>query len=177
MLNVSLNAAITTQSFYQRTEGLSSNGRSFSQYTEVQASSIEVSISIESAPLSLAYQSAVDRINENVEPYLGEEALQRGHANGLDVSPEATAGRILDFATGLFDLFSAQRPGDELGQVISDFVEVIQGGVIQGFEEAKEILDGLGVLEGDIAVNVDATFELVIEGLEEFAAGLVPQAA
>ncbi|MBT3719368.1 MAG: DUF5610 domain-containing protein, partial [Gammaproteobacteria bacterium] len=45
---------------------------------------------------------------------------------------------------------------------------IIGGGIDQGFAEAREILDGLSVLEGDIATNIDATYDLVQEGLQAF---------
>ena len=49
------------------------------------------------------------------------------------------------------------------------FVEVISQGIEQGFNEARDILDGLAVLEGDIAATIDTTFELVQLGLQEFS--------
>ena len=48
------------------------------------------------------------------------------------------------------------------------FVSIIRDGVMQGFSEAREILKGLQVLEGDIAANIDKTFELVQKGLDNF---------
>jgi hypothetical protein len=51
---------------------------------------------------------------------------------------------------------------------LNDFVKLIGGGIDKGFAEARQILDGLKVLEGDVASNVDKTYELVQAGLKAF---------
>ena len=45
---------------------------------------------------------------------------------------------------------------------------MIGGGIDQGFKEARDILNSLGVLEGEIADNIDKTYELVQTGLQDF---------
>jgi hypothetical protein len=50
------------------------------------------------------------------------------------------------------------------------FADLIKGGIDQGFAQARDILDGVGVLEGDIASAIDATYSLVMQGLEAFRA-------
>lgn len=51
---------------------------------------------------------------------------------------------------------------------LSSFMDIIGGAIDQGFDEAKDILSGLKVLEGDIAAGVDKTYALVQEGLQAF---------
>jgi hypothetical protein len=51
---------------------------------------------------------------------------------------------------------------------LTAFVDIIRGGIDQGFAEAKDILTSLKVLEGDIATNIDKTYDLVQEGLQSF---------
>ena len=128
----------------------------------------DVSLGIKSEPLALVYQTAIDSINKELESDLGENSIQRGYESGLDVSPEATADRIVSFSTGLFSLYQQQHPKLSEQEQLDKFIDVIGGGIDQGFSEAREILDGLGVLEGDIASNVDKTYDLVQEGLAEF---------
>ncbi|WP_413700357.1 DUF5610 domain-containing protein [Psychromonas sp. KJ10-10] len=53
-------------------------------------------------------------------------------------------------------------------EALSKFIEVIGGGIEQGFSEAKEVLTGLNVLEGDVASNIEKTYELVQQGLTNF---------
>jgi len=128
----------------------------------------DVSIGIKSEPLALVYQTAIDSINKELEPELGENSIQRGYDSGIDVTPEATADRIVSFSTGLFSLYQQQHPKLSEQEQLDRFLDVIGGGIDQGFGEAREILDGLGVLEGDIEDNIDKTYDLVQEGLAAF---------
>ncbi len=45
------------------------------------------------------------------------------------------------------------------------------GGIDQGFSEARDVLGGLKVLEGEIADNIDKTYEIIQKGLEDFLKG------
>jgi hypothetical protein len=56
-------------------------------------------------------------------------------------------------------------------------VETLQKGVDQGFKEARELLDGLKVLNGDIASNIDKTYDLVRQGYTDFIAAHQPKTA
>jgi hypothetical protein len=51
---------------------------------------------------------------------------------------------------------------------LNAFVDIIRGGIEQGFGEAKEILGGLKVLEGEVSHNIDKTYDLVQTGLQTF---------
>jgi len=123
---------------------------------------------IQSKPLDLVYQAAIDRINEEVAPYLGEGAIERVYEQGIDVSPDATANRIVTLSTALFPLYEQQNPEFTQEESLSRFIDVIRSGVEQGFFEAREILQGLGVLEGKIEADIDRTFNLVLEGFAGF---------
>lgn len=133
---------------------------------------VDVSFGLDAEPLTLAYQAAIDRINDTVEPFLGRDAIARGYDSGIDVSPEATADRIVAKSTGLFSRFQAQHPDGNTQSTVASFVDVIRGGIEQGFTEARQILSSLGVLEGDIETNVDLTFELTMSGIDAFQARL-----
>ncbi len=130
--------------------------------------SVEISVSAGNRPLAVLLKSAVEHLNELLEPALGPNAIQPAVDEGLDVSPEATAQRIVSLSTGFFEAFKAQHPGEDEAVVLERFMETIGSGIEQGFKEAREILDGLQVLEGDIATNIDKTYDLVQEGLGEF---------
>lgn len=135
--------------------------------------SLEVSIRSGNDAQALLFRTAIDRINDLLAPEFGPDALQRAAANE-DTSAEATAARILGFSTGFFDAYAAQRPGDDPEQVARDFVDLIRGGFEQGFNEARDILDGLGVLGGDVESGIMKTWELVHKGLDDFLAGKLP---
>jgi len=130
------------------------------------------SISVQSAndPLALVYTSAITNINEQLQADFGPDAIQ--NALGQDNSPEGTAGRIVLLSTAFFGAYKNQHPEKEGEESLNAFMDTIKKGVEQGFKEAREILDGLKVLGGDIASNIDKTYELVMKGFDDFAASL-----
>lgn len=129
----------------------------------------QVTLGIKDEPLALLFQNAIDKLNERLAPALGENAIQNAYNATMDFSPEATAERIVGLSTGFFDAFKARHPGEDETEVRNKFMETIGGGIEQGFAEAREILDGLGVLRGEIADNIDLTYALVQNGLQGFA--------
>ncbi|MEH6648774.1 MAG: DUF5610 domain-containing protein [Motiliproteus sp.] len=133
----------------------------------------QVSLKSGNQPLALLYSAAIDAINEKLAPELGENALQRGIEEGVDVSPQATADRIVSLTTAMFGRYQDSNSDLSFADQVNRFVDVISGGIEQGFNEAREILDGLGVLEGDIAGNIDTTFDLVTLGLQQFSERLL----
>lgn len=136
---------------------------------QILQSSLEVSLQTGDKSQELLFRAAIDKINELLAPELGPDALQG--ALGEDNSPEATANRILSLSTGFFDAYAAQRPGDDSDQVARDFVDLIRGGFEQGFNEAKDILKSLDVLNGDVESGITKTFDLVQKGYDDFLAG------
>lgn len=135
---------------------------------QILQASAEVSLQAGDQSQALLFRSAIERINELLAPTLGPDAIQAKMSE--DNSPEATAGRIVSLATGFFDAYAAQRPGDDPDQVAKDFVELIRGGFEQGFNEAKEILQGLQVFSGDIESGIMKTYELASKGFDDFLA-------
>lgn len=134
----------------------------------VLAASAEVSISAGNESMALLFKTAIDHLNEVLAPEFGDNAIQRAADSGLDVSPEATADRIVTLSTAFFARYQVAHPEKDLATALTDFTALIGGGIDQGFAEARDILDGLGVLEGDIASNIDKTYELVQAGLKAF---------
>lgn len=128
----------------------------------------DVSLSTGNESLSLLYKTAIEGINDALKETLGENAIQEAYDAGIDVSPEATAERIVSQSTAFFDAYQEQNPELSLEEALVQFTEVISGGIDQGFAEAREILDGLQVLEGNIASNIDKTYDLVQSGLAAF---------
>jgi hypothetical protein len=130
-------------------------------------SSTQVSISAGNEPQALLFRSAVDRINEMLAPELGQNASQNT-AIGQDNSPEATAERIVSMTTGFYDSYARQHPGEDPEQVAQNFVNTIQRGFEQGYGEAANILEGLGVFSGNVRSGAERTSELVRQGYDDF---------
>lgn len=118
--------------------------------------------------LTLVLKTAIEGINAELEPTLGPGAIQAAVDSAIDVSPEATAERIVSLSTAFLPAYLDANPELDFETAVNQFVDVISGGIDQGFAEAREILDGLQVLDGDIASNIDATYELVQDKLANF---------
>lgn len=139
--------------------------------------STRVSIGTKDESLSLILNTALDKINELLAPELGENSIQQAVDSGLDVSPDATAQRIVSMSTAFFESFKAQHQGEEESAVLQNFMQTIGSGIQQGFDEGRSILEGLNVLEGDVASDIDKTFALVQEKLSAFEAMIENQMA
>ncbi len=118
--------------------------------------------------LGLLYKTALEGINKELEPIFGKNAAQKIYDSGIDTSPEATAERIVGFATSLFTIYQKQKLSEDQEQQLSDFMDVIGKGINQGFDDAKAILSGLKVFEGEVEEGVGKTYELVMQGLQSF---------
>lgn len=134
----------------------------------IMQASLNVSIGSENEPLALLYKTAITNINEALKGQYGEDAIQ--NAASQDNSAEATASRIVSLSTGFFDAFKKQNPGLDDDTALTKFMDTISGGMEKGFKEARDILGGLKVLNGDIAGNIDKTYELVQKGYADFIA-------
>lgn len=144
---------------------------------QLNASILESTISITAAdsPQALVLKTALEGINEALSATLGDNAIQNAYDSGFDVSPEATADRIVSLSTAFFSEYLDVHPefSGDVDAARSAFTDVIRGGIEKGFSEARNILDGLKVLDGDIASNIDKTYVLVQTKLDEFAGIIV----
>jgi hypothetical protein len=130
--------------------------------------SASISLSSEDDPLALVYKSAITSINEQLQADLGPDAIQ--NAAGQDNTPQGTAGRIVSLSTAFFGAFKDQNKGLNDEAALNKFVDTLRSGVERGFKEARNILQGLQVLNGDIGSNIDSTYDLVMKGLDDFVA-------
>jgi hypothetical protein len=135
---------------------------------QIVQTSLSVSISAGNEPQQLVLRSVVDRLNELLDDGTGVPALDT--AAKQDNSPEGTAGRIVSLSTAFFDAYKTQHPGVDEADAAKSFVEIIRGGVEEGFKDARGILESLSALQGDVATNIDKTYELVMKGLDDFLA-------
>ncbi|HEY7986929.1 MAG TPA: DUF5610 domain-containing protein [Methylophilaceae bacterium] len=142
--------------------------------TSIVQAALSVSISSQNEPLALLYKSAIDSLNEALKPTLGDNAIQ--NAASQDNTPEGTSGRIVSISTGFFTAYKAQNPNLSDSDALTQFMATIRGGFEKGFKEATDILDGLKVLGGSIADNIDKTYQLVIKGYADFEASFAKPA-
>jgi len=133
-------------------------------------SNYSVSLGSKENPNSALFKRAIDAINKELEPTLGKNAAQKAFESDMDFSPEATAERIVSFATSFFPLYQQNHEGDEssLEQQLDDFIGLVGGGVDKGFGEAKDILTGLDVFNGEVEENANTTYDLIYQGFDKF---------
>ncbi|MGI5308235.1 DUF5610 domain-containing protein [Rheinheimera sp. WS51] len=137
----------------------------------------KVSLSSNNDSLSLLYKTALEGINAELEPIMGTNAAQKIYDSGIDTSPEATAERIVSFATAFYGKYKEQNPGKSEEENLESFLKVIGGGIEKGFADAKNILKGLQVYEGEVESGVDKTYGLVMDGLASFREKMLEQIA
>lgn len=140
----------------------------------VQAS-LTVSLNSSNEPLSVVLKTALTGINEALKDQFGENAIE--NAASQDNTPEGTASRIVSLSTAFYDAFKQQHPGEDEEVVLNKFMDTLKQGVDQGFGEARDVLKGLKVLGGEVASNIDKTYELVQKGYEDFAASRLAKPA
>ena len=87
----------------------------------------------------------------------------------LDVSPEATANRIVDFALLAFSQFQENHTELSEEDVRSEFVEFIGKAIGKGVEEARDILTGLNALSEEMDADITSTVDIINQRLQEFA--------
>jgi len=136
--------------------------------------SLKVSISSGNDSLTLLFRTAVNELNQILEADLGSNSIDEAYSSGLDISPDATAERIVSLSTAFFSSYQEQHPEMDPETQLNSFVDLISSGIEKGFSEAREILDGLQVLEGDIAANIDTTYDLVQNKLAAFLDTMLP---
>jgi hypothetical protein len=125
--------------------------------------------------LRITFQEAIDKLNQLLSDELGsetpapisDETLKA--QGGMDYwSPENTAQRIVEGSTAFIAAYQKNHPELEGEALINSFMELIGNGIAQGFDQAKSILGGMNVLEGEVESTIDRTFDLVQKGLENF---------
>lgn len=115
---------------------------------------------------AIALQGAMDTVSINPEAglYLSQEVLETeigkkvselfekagvklSDAVGIDFSPKATATRIFDFSTGMLGIWRAQNPNLSEEELMDSFEKTIRGAVDDGYSQAMNILEGMGLAD------------------------------
>lgn len=129
---------------------------------------ISISTTEEENSRKLLYKTALDAINKELEAEFGPDAAEKIKNSGTDTSPQATADRIVNFATSLYQKFSELNPDMPEEERVDKFLALVGGGVDKGFDEARKVLDGLGVLDGKLSDDIDSTYSKVQDGFAKF---------
>jgi len=113
-----------------------------------------------------------ERAMAKLQSVVGEARAALGLPEGeaIDLSAEATANRIVDFALNFFDNFRANNKemGDDARQA---FIDLIGPAIKQGIDEARGILSALQALTPGADNKIDAISALIQERLDAFLQG------
>lgn len=138
------------------------------QFNLVQPGTVRPNASApNSAPRPDPQQTLANRLAERL-------GLEKSSLNGKveDFAPAKVAERILGFIGGRLE--SQKAAGADTTQLQKIYDQAVKG-VEQGFAEARKILDGMGVLVGNVAADIDKTSDLIQSGLADMAGRLLPK--
>lgn len=139
---------------------------------------LSLSLKSDNKAMNLLYRAISDAVEKRMAGQAPQNANDSTEAtaetglnktyNNEDTSPQATADRIVGFATNFYQAFREQNPelNDEDG--LEQFMQEIGKGIDQGFADARDILTGLKKLEGKVADDIDETYNLIQQGLQDF---------
>jgi len=116
----------------------------------------------------------------------GQKTLANRLAEQMGLKPGSLAGKAEDFAPGKVAervlgfiggrLESAKADGADITALQKMYDQAAKG-VEKGFEEARKILDGMGVLKGKVAADIDETWQRIQSGMQDIAQRLLPDAS
>jgi hypothetical protein len=152
----------TTDTVYSHEEFKKSSNKA------ILAAELKISLENDNKSMSLLYKTALEAINEELGATQGTNSIQKAYDSNLDISPQATADRIVKGSTSMLAAFRDNNSELSADESLTKFMDIIHKGINKGFEDARDILEGLSVLNGDIATNIDLTYEYVQTGLSTF---------
>ena len=117
---------------------------------------------------AIVSERAMLRIRAMVEQVRAEAGIPEGAE--LDTSVEATASRIVDFATGFYDAWRKKNSELSENDARQNFVNLIGNAVSQGVSEARDILGALQALTPEVDQKITDIADLVQVRLGDFAA-------
>jgi hypothetical protein len=126
-----------------------------------------INVSVEGM-MAYANQALRDKAVTEINRLLPDEAESIEELDPTAHTPEKTADFIVSMSTRFFDAYSAGHQDLEQQGLLDGFMDVISGGIKRGMEEARDLLEGLGVLNGLVEEGVDTTDSLIWEKLNQF---------
>ena len=151
-------------------------------------SQLEISLKSDNKSLGLLYRTVLGAVgkslkNDGEKPPLPDQAADKAtearnkdkpavgnnpYSQTEDTSPQATADRIVAFATNFYQQYREQNKDLSDEDAMTKFMGIIGGGIDKGFAEARDVLDGMGELQGKVKDDIDSTYELIQKGLQSF---------
>ena len=131
---------------------------------------LDLSNEIDSGFVRSVTQDTVEKRLETALTDAGVDvSAQEALAQVGDASPEVTADRIVEFATGFLEQHKLAHADLAAGEQLDEFVSLIKGAIETGFEEVGGLLSQLGQVLGPVQAGIDKTVDLVNKGVDDFA--------
>jgi len=115
------------------------------------------------------------QVGRAIADKLGAHGVDLARLGGVDVSADATAGRIFSFTTGLLGVFARQNPDLTEAELVDRFESTIRGAVNQGYREAMGILEGMSAFDDSIRGLAEETMRRLDEMFDAYFAALRAQ--
>lgn len=171
------NTPINNQSTKPSASELSAENRRQLNQT-ILDNQLSLSLQSDNKAMNLLYRAISDAVEKRMAgqaPQNANDSTEAAAETGLnktysneDTSPQATADRIVSFATNFYQAFREQNPELNDADGLEQFMQEIGKGIDQGFADARDILTGLKKLEGKVADDIDETYNLIQQGLQDF---------
>lgn len=120
-------------------------------------------------PLALLLKLATDGINHALFAEGTHTIEQDGATDAL--LPHATANRILGLSSALYLAYCEANKLEDNPAARAQFIGVVGNGFDKSVQQTRDMLDGMGVLNGKLADSIDETVVLVILGYDAFVTG------
>lgn len=129
--------------------------------------------------IKLSPEATLKSAQARLEAHVRDELKQKFAAAGIDLdaaqgqdwSPDATAQRIFNFASGMIGAYRNQHPELSETAVVDKFETLMRGAVDKGYGQALEVLRGFGASD-EVLGTAKATIDKVHTLFDDFFAGL-----
>lgn len=129
--------------------------------------SLAASLTIEAAN-GILNNSVVEQINQVLQDAGIDLKIEETGETRIDVSPKATARRIVDHAVSYLDAYQQNHADKPAAPRVEGFMSLIRGAIEDGFQHARQFLEGITKLSETIDENINRTFELANQYLDDF---------
>ncbi|MBC9250389.1 hypothetical protein A9179_08910 [Pseudomonas alcaligenes] len=122
--------------------------------------------SAQSAAARCAPADGQNTLANRLAQRLGLDAGALSGKQSSDFTPDKVADRVIG---AINQRLQSEAAAGADPQELQDLLTQAREGVEKGFAEARKILDGMGVLQGQVADDIDSTYSKIQDGLDDLA--------
>ena len=164
ILSINATSASTSTQLYMQ-KSLASRDKSVDKPTDILDIGKGQKLTSEES-MQIVVERAMDKLRSVVSD--ARAALGIPEDTEIDTSAEATGNRIADFALGAFDKWAKNHSGLADEDARQQFADFIGGAIQQGISEARGILGALNALTGEVDTNINSTWDVIQNRLNDF---------